>query len=131
MGETGSVQDQTSPECKDESRLDGRQAPQHGIKELELAKHEIASVYSAAIIRHASLTASARGAASNTQGLLNACMADDIGAVLSLMEQMHTRSTVLVRFNDGLTPLIIACRYNAKDVVRWICKSDSTALECK
>ncbi|KAJ2883084.1 ATP-dependent RNA helicase [Coemansia asiatica] len=101
--------------------------------QLDPSTHEFRSAYSISKLDRQSLAAAieARSSGHLMKPLLSAAIDDDLSGFLASMRALNVQSTVTVRFSHGLTPLIVASKYNAVAVARWICTNDKISLECK
>ncbi|KAJ2707425.1 ATP-dependent RNA helicase [Coemansia sp. IMI 203386] len=99
----------------------------------DAATHEFRSAYSISKVDRRSLAAAieTRSSGHLMKPLLSATIDDDLLGFMASMRALNVQSTVTVRFSHGMTPLIVASKYNAVAVTRWICTNDKISLECK
>ncbi|KAJ2482245.1 ATP-dependent RNA helicase, partial [Coemansia sp. RSA 2320] len=60
--------------------------------------------------------------------VLAACMANDLDVFVGCVLGASAGVPLSIRFNHGLTPLMVACKCGATQVVRWICQHDGAAV---
>ncbi|KAJ2498752.1 hypothetical protein IWW47_003440, partial [Coemansia sp. RSA 2052] len=63
--------------------------------------------------------------------ILSACADNDLAAFLDCVLGANADATLSMRFSHEYTLLMVACKYNAAQIVQWLCQNDSAALECK
>ncbi|KAJ2263679.1 ATP-dependent RNA helicase [Coemansia sp. RSA 376] len=64
--------------------------------------------------------------------IIAACADNNQAAFLDCVLGADADATTLsIRFSHEYTLLMVACKYNATQIVRWLCQNDSSSLECK
>ncbi|KAJ2910078.1 ATP-dependent RNA helicase [Coemansia aciculifera] len=65
------------------------------------------------------------------KAILATCIDNDQSAFLDCVLGADASATLSIRFSHEYTLLMVACKHNATQIVRWICQNDSAALGCK